>query len=94
MTGIQATELPEHASAQFIREHFAPKLELVPMAQVLPVYPAKRLHAPAGNEAERNFERAQVVRESLRPPVFNDWARSRASTDAAHRNEVAVGVHS
>lgn len=94
MNAVTVTELPAHAAEQFIREHFAPKLELVPMAQVLPVYPAKRLHGPAANEAERRFERAQAVRESLRAPVFNDWARSRASTDAAHRHAVAMGDYS
>lgn len=93
--GIEARELPEQAAEQAIAVHFSrPRLELVPLVQVLPVHPAKHLHAPAANEAERNFERAQAVRESLRAPAFNDWARSRASTDAAHRHAVAMGDHS
>lgn len=76
MTDVEMSELPAVAAEQFIREHFAPKLELVPVVQVLPVYPAKRLHAPAGNEAEHSFERAQAVRESLRPRMSDQayWA--------------------
>ena len=76
MNAVTVTELPAHAAEQAIREHFAPKLELVPIKQVLPVYPAKRLHAPAGNEAEHSFERAQAVRESLRPRMSDQayWA--------------------
>lgn len=94
MTDVEMSELPAVAAEQFIREHFAPKLELVPMVQVLPVYPARTLHAPPSNEAERRYERALAVRASLRPPVFNDWARSRALTDAAHRHAVAMGDYS
>jgi len=84
--GIIASELPEQDAREAIEEHFTPKL--VPMDHPAPVYPAKKLPCAPNNQAERNYERAQVVHESLRPKALNDWARSRASTDNAHRIEV------
>lgn len=64
MNAVTVTELPDCAAEQVIRDHFAPKLELVPVA--LPVYPSKRLHAAPNNREEREYVRRVAVRDGLR----------------------------
>lgn len=94
-SGIEASELPEAAAQQAISEHFIPRLSLVPMAQVLPAQPSKRLHAPAGNQAERDYEEAMRVRADLRiNRMKSDGSLHRMEIDRAHRREIAMGDHS
>lgn len=66
MNAVTVTELPDCAAEQVIRDHFAPKLELVPVAQVLPAYLSKRLHSAPNNREEHEYVRRVAVRDGLR----------------------------
>lgn len=45
-------------------------------------------------EQDEHTKKLQRAGFTTKPSARNDWARSRASTDAAHRHAVAMGDYS